>query len=191
MFCGVWIRGTKSQYFPGSNFPRAKPFRTKRQAQKGRNCCSPDSVIIFLELIESTYSLLKTCSACIFKKKLIQFWKCSENFETNWNHPENYETVRLESLRSSGNIPTVLSYEIIWKYSSSSETVTNVLKVSGNVQKPTGKDEVILKYWDVWKICKPSRNISFETVQRVLRPSGNIPNYLQIPMLWSHIRLLV
>ena len=71
---------------------------------------------------------------------------------------------------------TFLSYEIIWKYSSTSETVTNVLKVSGNVQKPTGKDEVILKYWDVWKICKPSRNISLETVQRVLRPSGNIPN---------------
>ena len=71
---------------------------------------------------------------------------------------------------------TFLSYEIIWKYSSTSETVTNVLKVSGNVQKPTGKDEVILKYWDVWKICKPSRNISLETVQRVLRPSENIPN---------------
>ena len=64
---------------------------------------------------------------------------------------------------------TFLSYEIIWKYSSTSETVTNVLKVSGNVQKPTGKDEVILKYWDVWKICKPSRNISLETARYVTR----------------------
>ena len=165
MFCGVWIRGTKSQYFPGSNFPRAKPFRTKRQAQKGRNCCSPDSVIIFLELIESTYSLLKTCSACIFKKNWYSFENVQKILKQTgtilkimkpsglkvWDHREISQ--QFYHMKSYGNIRVALRlWQMFW-----------FLKVSGNVQKPTGKDEVILKYWDVWKICKPSRNISFET----------------------------
>ena len=147
MFCVVWIRGTKSQYFPGSNFPRAKPFRTKRQAQKGRNCCSRDSVIIFLELIESTYSLLKTCSACIFKKNWYSFENVQKILKQTgtilkimkpsglkvWDHREISQ--QFYHMKSYGNIRVALRlWQMFWKYLEMSRSRLERMRSSWNIE---------------------------------------------------------